>query len=176
MDRFRTAVRCVALATILAAACKAPGPTPISDADKAAMKQVADRGLVTFKSATPDWPAFVAAMYAEDATVLPPNGAAARGRDAITGVVRAFPPIAEYTQVSQRLEGSGNMAYEIASYSLRLAPPGAPAVVDTGKLVWVWRKGADGSWKILVEIWNSDRPEAGAAAPPAQARAPTRRK
>jgi uncharacterized protein (TIGR02246 family) len=166
MSVFRTCARCVVLTTIAVAGCKPQGAAPLSDADKAAMQQAADKAVATMTSPTRDWPAFAAALYTEDATVLPPNGPAVKGREAIVAFLETFPPIAEFKQTRQQIDGLGNLAYEIQTYTAMFAPPGEPQVADTGKVVWVWRKQADGSWKILVEMWNSDLP---AAAPEAAA-------
>jgi ketosteroid isomerase-like protein len=170
MSAFRAGVRCVVLATIVAAACKPQGPAPLSDADKAAMQQVADQALAIFTSPTPDWAAFAAALYTEDATVMPPNAPAVKGQEAIVALLKGFPPIADFKQVSQHVEGFGNLAYDLQTYAGTFAPPGLPPVADTGKVVWIWRKGADGSWKILVEMWSSDLPVAPTSEPAATQR------
>jgi ketosteroid isomerase-like protein len=31
-------------------------------------------------------------------------------------------------------------------------------VTDHGKYVAVWKKQADGNWKVAVDIWNTDLP------------------
>lgn len=159
-----------ALAPIaVAAACFAPpGPAPLTDADKAAMQQVADDALEILTSATPDWTAFVGGFYAEDATVMPPNGPAIKGRDAIKSFLEMFPPITEMKMARQQIDGSGTLAYDVERYTSLVTPPGLTAIADTGKLVWVWKKQTDGSWRVLVEIWNSDLP-AGTLSPEAAA-------
>jgi ketosteroid isomerase-like protein len=34
-------------------------------------------------------------------------------------------------------------------------------VADRGKYLAVWKKQADGSWKIEADMWNSDLPAKG---------------
>lgn len=165
MSGIRIAMCAVVLAAT-AAACKPQGPAPLSDADKAAMQQVADQAVAAMQSPTHDWAAFAATLYTEDATVLPPNGPPAKGREAIVGILNGFPPVVEFKQARQQIDGVGDLAYEIQTYTTTFAPPGLPQVSDTGKVVWVWKKQTDGSWKILVEMWNSDLP---AAAPEPEA-------
>jgi ketosteroid isomerase-like protein len=36
-------------------------------------------------------------------------------------------------------------------------PAGKP-VTDRGKYVTIWKKQADGSWKVIADIFNSDLP------------------
>jgi ketosteroid isomerase-like protein len=33
-------------------------------------------------------------------------------------------------------------------------------VTDRGKFVEIWKKQADGTWKCVVDMWNSDLPAA----------------
>jgi ketosteroid isomerase-like protein len=94
---------------------------------------------------------------------MPPNAPIVRGRDGVIAFIATHPPTGEFAQVREQLDGSGNMAYEIQTYTWTYTPPGGSPMADTGKVVWVWQKQTDGSWKVLVEIWNSDLP---AAAPP----------
>jgi len=41
-------------------------------------------------------------------------------------------------------------------------PKGGAPVRDTGKLVEIWKKQADGKWKCIVDTYNSDLPAAPA--------------
>jgi ketosteroid isomerase-like protein len=168
----RLLVPYAALIAILASACRPSAPAPLSEADKAAMRRTVEPALAMLTSRTPDWQAFVS-MYAEDATVIPGGTKPFVGHEAIIGFLKTLPVLAECRQVSDRLEGSGNLAYEVTTYITRIEPPRAPAVVDTGKEVFVWRKGADGSWRVVVDIWNSIMPQP--TAPPANAPTTKRR-
>jgi uncharacterized protein (TIGR02246 family) len=128
------------------------------------MRQVADRALAMVTSPTRDWTAFATGFYAEDATVMPPNGPAVKGRDAIIAFLETYPPITEMKMVLQQVDGSGELAYDVETYTSMVTPPGRAATADTGKLVWVWQKQDDGAWRVLVEIWNSSR-SAGTPSP-----------
>lgn len=171
MIRFRFPLRCAAtLATILAGACKSPEPAPLSEADRDAMRRTVEPMLAMLTSRTPDWQRFVS-IYAEDAVVMPGGTRPFVGHDSILVLLHNLPVFAEYKQTSDRLEGSGNLAFQIWTYIARIEPPNAPVVVDTGKDVFVWRKGADGNWKVVIEIWNSIMPPPTAAPAPAPATA-----
>jgi len=165
MHGVRVGVLFVVLVVVVATACRQRGPSTLSDADKAAIKKTTDQAFALFAKPTKDWPAFVKVLYAEDAMVLPPNAPAVKGQEAIIDMVRSFPPFSDYRQEPKEIEGSGNLAYDCQSYSMTFTPPGVPAFKETGKLVWIWKKQADGSWKLWREIYNSDRPVSGLVIP-----------
>jgi len=53
--------------------------------------------------------------------------------------------------------GAGDLVIEVGKYTLTL--PGG--LQDSGKYMVVWKKGADGSWKLHRDIWNSNVPLPG---------------
>jgi ketosteroid isomerase-like protein len=150
------------LIAIAASACRPSAPAPLSEADRAAMRRTIEPVLAMLTSPNPDWQKFVS-IYAEDAVVMPGGARPFIGHDSILVLLHNLPVFAEYKQTSDRLEGSGNLAYQIWTYIARVEEPNKPAVVDTGKDVFVWRKEADGNWKVVIEIWNSIMPQPTAA-------------
>jgi uncharacterized protein (TIGR02246 family) len=140
------------------AACQASGAAGLSDADKATLKQNDD---VFAKSATAKNFGAAAALYTDDASILPPNGPAVKGRQQIQKFLSDFPPISEFTFDIVDVDGRGDLAYVRGNYAMTIMPPDAAAVHDRGKYLEIWRKQADGSWKITWDIFNSDTPAAG---------------
>jgi ketosteroid isomerase-like protein len=59
--------------------------------------------------------------------------------------------------------GSGDTAYEIGKYTLKIQPAGQEAMTDSGKYLVVWKRQAEGTWKLHVDIWNSSMPMSGQA-------------
>ena len=116
----------------------------------------------------------VAALYAEDAVLLPPGASSVSGRPAIlafftkdvanskaAGAVFALNP---KTDVGV----SGNMAWESGTYKVTVKG----AVVETGKFLSVSRK-KDGKWLYIRDTWNADAPPAPSTPPaPPKAAAP----
>ena len=105
----------------------------------------------------------VAALYTEDATVLPPNSEIIQGRQGIqdfwSGGIQMGLKDVSFTIVN--VGGSGDTAYEIGKYSLKIQPAGQEGMTDSGKYVVVWKRQADGTWKLHADIWNSSMPMPG---------------
>ncbi|HUP63039.1 MAG TPA: DUF4440 domain-containing protein [Thermoanaerobaculia bacterium] len=92
----------------------------------------------------------VAAFYAEDAVLMPPNAANVTGRAAIGqfwGAMLAAPAI-ELDLITENVQGCGDLAVERGRYEFT-----AP-VQDSGKYVVVWRN-AGGQWQIVTDMFSS---------------------
>jgi ketosteroid isomerase-like protein len=136
-------------------ACQSKGPATLSNADQAAIKKTADEGIAFMGSPTKDW-SMIGKFYAEDAAAFLPNAPALKGREAILALLQAFPPILDYKQTRLEFEGFGNFAYDLEEWSITTKLSGTATSTDTGRLVWIWRKQADGSWKVWREMSSSD--------------------
>ena len=60
---------------------------------------------------------------------------------------------------------SGDLAYVSGTYEERMTDASGKTVNDRGKYLEVWEKQADGTWKVVADIWNSDLPASALAAP-----------
>jgi ketosteroid isomerase-like protein len=49
---------------------------------------------------------------------------------------------------------SGDMAYGVGTNQVTLNDPSGNRVTEQGRAATVWRKGADGRWKCVLDIWN----------------------
>lgn len=99
-----------------------------------------------------------AAAYAEDALLLPPNTAEVSGRDAIEKFLGGLPKISQFKETVEEIQGDQDYAYPRGTYEMTFTPPGSRMQVsDKGKVLAVWRKQSDGSWKVSRVIWNSDQ-------------------
>jgi uncharacterized protein (TIGR02246 family) len=99
-----------------------------------------------------------------DATLMPPDMAALKGKDAIRKYVGgAFqaPGFSVTWKAQEVVVGpGGRTAYEIATNQFTIADPAGALHTSTGKGVTVWRKDPDGVWRCAVDIWNSEAPAA----------------
>ena len=141
----------------------APPPADLSDADRAAIEKVADDAVAIMNSPTPDLEAYTTTYYAPDAVVMPPNGPVVTGGAAITAFLESFPPISNFQFSLVHVEGTPDMAWVQGTYGMTTTPEGSTPVNDTGKYIEIWKKQADGTWKVVRDIFNSDLPAAPAS-------------
>lgn len=113
----------------------------------------------------------VAALYTEDALLLPPGAPGVHGRAAIlaffTRDIAQSKAAGAVFVVNRKTDVgvSGSMGWESGTYTVMVKG----AVVDSGKFLSVSRK-ENGKWLYLRDTWNSDAasaPAAPAGVPPA---------
>ena len=166
MKRFNLAIAAAAAVCVaFLAACS--GSTP--QAEEAAIKEINKAWLeaIVAKDAKK-----IAALYAEDGQMLPPNAPKAVGRDAIEKGWVGFLGLPGMTLTFETqnfiVAKSGDVAVEVQTYKFT-SGEGAAAVTDTGKGVVTWTKRG-GKWQVLTDMFSSDLPPpapAAAAAPAA---------
>ncbi|MCI0693058.1 SgcJ/EcaC family oxidoreductase [candidate division KSB1 bacterium] len=105
----------------------------------------------------------VAALYTDNAALLPPNSEMIQGRQGIqnfwNGGFQMGLKDAALTTVD--VGGNGDTAFEIGKYTLKIQPAGQEGMSDSGKYVVVWKRQVDGTWKLHADIWNSSMPMPG---------------
>ena len=65
---------------------------------------------------------------------------------------------------------SGDVGYTTGTYEINETDASGKLKTDKGKYLAVWKKQADGSWKCVADMFNTDLP----ATPPAGAPADTK--
>ena len=107
------------------------------------------------------------AFYTDDAVVLPPNQAAITTKDGIRNLWKGFlDSLTDISWKTSRVEmaKSGDMGYLIGTYEMTMKDGSK----DKGKYCEVWKKQADGKWKVSTDMFSSDLPAPGASqSPPA---------
>jgi ketosteroid isomerase-like protein len=53
---------------------------------------------------------------------------------------------------------SGELGYTSGTYDFSMKDASGKIISDKGKYVTVWKKQADGTWKVLLDTYNSDLP------------------
>jgi ketosteroid isomerase-like protein len=148
---------------IVALACNA---SPVS-------QTLMDSERTLMRAATDSFTAYVvmhrdslaAGLYAENATLMPPNHAPIKGRAAIRAFIKEFPRLQRFTVSPIEIEGRGDLAYVRGSYQMTFES----GATDFGKFLEIRRHQADGRWLVTLDIYNSDMappaaPAAGAGA------------
>jgi len=107
--------------------------------------------------------AAVANMYTMDARVLPPNAEMVEGRGNIQkfwqGAMTAGVKMVSLETV--HVETQGNVAVEVGRYTTTTPGAGGTTTTDKGKYVVMWKREG-GSWKLAVDIFNTNIPTASA--------------
>jgi ketosteroid isomerase-like protein len=101
-------------------------------------------------------------FWSEDAVVMPQGQPAVVGKAALriwAGEMTKIPGFSIKWQTTQvTVAPSGDQAYALATTVTSMTGPDGKTFSIPGKAVTVWRKGADGSWKCVVDIWNDEAP------------------
>lgn len=99
----------------------------------------------------------LAALYTDDTKLLPPGFPMMTGREAVQSFWQGAMDlgIKEARLETLEVESQGNLASEIGRFTLTVQPQDSESTEITGKYVVVW-KSQDGTWKLHVDIWNTD--------------------
>jgi uncharacterized protein (TIGR02246 family) len=99
----------------------------------------------------------LAAMYTSDAIAFPPDSDMVHGNEAIGEFWKATRDSGVQTAALTTVDvgRSGDVAYEVGKVSLTIQPAGKELTTAVAKYVVVWKRQADGSWKLHRDIWNS---------------------
>jgi uncharacterized protein (TIGR02246 family) len=100
----------------------------------------------------------LAALYADDAVLLPPDHEPIQGREAIKAFwSQGTDQGLEVTTLA--IEVEGDLGYLVGRYNL---PATEEEPADSGKYVMCLKRQRDGSWKLTADIWNrSGDPDGG---------------
>lgn len=166
--------RLIVVPLLIVAACTAkqqPATTTDTAAAEASAVTATDEGAVkkTIESLNAKFLDAIArgdtagavANYAPDAIVMFPNETAWNGHDAVSKGFASFlsqVALKDGRAATEDVIVSGDIALETGSYEWTMTPKGGKAMKDKGKYLTAWKRQADGSWKIIRDINNSDLP------------------
>jgi ketosteroid isomerase-like protein len=156
----------------LLSACSAAPPPPAADALRASL----ERAELAFAAATaargPDgW----VEAFAEDGMMLGSRGNITKGHAAVRARITPALAAAKLTWRPTLVEvaPSGDMGFTYGLYEASVAGKDGVPVVSRGTFMTVWKRGPDGSWKVLADHGSEDPPAATKpAAPPTPTPAP----
>jgi uncharacterized protein (TIGR02246 family) len=100
-------------------------------------------------------------FYAEDGSVLPFGAPIATGKEQVRQVwshLMSLPGFSlTFAPAKVQIAKSGDMAYEVGTFALKLNDAQGNATTTPGKYVVVWKKQADRGWKAVADIFNTDK-------------------
>jgi ketosteroid isomerase-like protein len=143
------------LASLTLAACSPPGATP----DYAAQLREADIDFAaeTVARGNDGW----AEYFMPDGMMFPRSGKV-QGREEIrTAMAEAFLPGTRLDWEPEQAVASqsGDLGYTIGRWqSIVVTEDGRDSVTASGNYVSIWRRDANGEWRVAADIGNTDEP------------------
>ena len=88
--------------------------------------------------------------------MLPPDATVVSGRDAIAALWKGWidEGLTNLKLKTTKIESAGDLAYEIGDFSLDVTGEDGQVTPAPGNYLVVWKKGADGVWRLQVDTWN----------------------
>ena len=144
------------LCAVISACAESPAPIDVAAEESALMETSREWSEV---AATGDLDATLS-YWADDAVILSPGQPPIRGKDAIRSYVEATGSIPgfriRWEPLEAHVSADGDMGYLIERNQITFQDSTGATIVDSNKVVTVWRKQEDGTWKNVVDAWNSD--------------------
>lgn len=96
--------------------------------------------------------------WSEDAVCLFPDKATIKGKDSIRKMLLGTPPgtVVSWEPGEAHVSEDGDMAYVIARNSFSISDSTGKITTIFNKSIEIWRRQKDGTWKCVVDMYNSD--------------------
>lgn len=99
-------------------------------------------------------------FFLDDAKVLAPNQPTRTGLQEISKMnseMFSLPGFSlQWVATDVVVSESGDMGYTMGTYTMSWNNSEAIPVTDKGKYLTLWKKQEDGTWKVAVDMFNSD--------------------
>jgi ketosteroid isomerase-like protein len=134
----------------------------------AAVAQTNSKGLDELRAADAAWLKTyeakdvdkAVAFCDEQGSMLWPNAPKATGKSAIAKITAsafAIPGFQlEWHPEQVEVARSGELGYTTGTYTWTFKDASGKPAFDKGKYLTVWKKQQDGSWKVLLDMFNTD--------------------
>jgi len=147
----------ITLGPILAVVACTPAQQIDTQAELSALRNVAESYQ---QAASAKDAAAVVTFYADEAIMVPPNAQRVEGIENVRnyrfGFIETPGVELSFEIVRAEVSQSGDMGWTIALAHITIARPEGPPGRDLVRDFHVWKKQQDGSWKIVVDMWNSE--------------------
>lgn len=101
-----------------------------------------------------------AAVYTDDAKIMPPDSPVLTGKQAAQAYWQAVMDMGIKSASLQTLdlEDHGDTAIERGAATVDIQAEGGQTTQATAKFVVIWKRQGDGTWKWAVDCFNFDAP------------------
>jgi len=131
---------------------------PSKPADRATAETIKQLEADLLKAASNHGSAGYMSFYADDAVELPDGADAIIGKANIAkgmGFLDDKNDRLTWSPVAASISASGDMGYTWGTYEFRSKLNDGSERVEHGKYMTVWKKQADGAWKVAVDMGNT---------------------
>jgi len=108
----------------------------------------------------------ILSFWTDDARVLSPDQAVVAGREALRAMVTGSLAIPGFhltwTPEQAEVSSAGDLGYTYGTNEMTVPDSTGTTVTMAGRYVTVWRKGADGRWRCVQDIFNNGPAKPGA--------------
>jgi ketosteroid isomerase-like protein len=104
-------------------------------------------------------------MYDETAVMVPPNADRVEGLEGVQnfrfGFIETPGVELEFEILRVEVSEAGDMGWTLSEGQITIHREGEEPGRDVVRDFHTWRRQADGSWKVVVDMWNSGLPTGG---------------
>ncbi len=157
---YRVLARLLALALILPGLLASGCAQGVNvEGERAALRQAdIEFAKATAARSVEGWVSY----FAEDGSMFPANAPIVTGKEAIRALMApafANPSFSLSWQPTRaEVSTAGDLGYTVGTFVRTVNDPEGKPLIQRGKYVTIWKKSADGNWKVVADIGNLDQP------------------
>ncbi|HCK34194.1 MAG TPA: hypothetical protein DHW20_03390 [Gemmatimonadetes bacterium] len=148
----------IIVGTVMAGGCGS-GATIETESDLVSLRLAAN---TYHQAASTKDRAAVVALYDENALMVPPNADLVEQLEGVQGYRFGFletPGVElQFEILRAEISTSGDIGWTLSIGDITINNPEGPPGRDIIRDFHTWKKQADGSWKVVVDMWNSELP------------------
>ena len=148
----------IIVGTVMAGGCGS-GATIETESDLVSLRLAAN---TYHQAASTKDRAAVVALYDENALMVPPNADLVEKLEGVQGYRFGFletPGVElQFEILRAEISTSGDIGWTLSIGDITINNPEGPPGRDIIRDFHIWKKQADGSWKVVVDMWNSELP------------------
>ena len=145
--------------TVAMAACAPPAPAVDVAAETEALRDTAARYNAAVEALDASG---MAAFYSDDSRSMPPNDSTRVGPAAMQEFLEEASTIEGFAVTIDPPEvvvgAGGDVGYTVGSVQITASGPDGELTTTNQRDVHIWHKEADGTWKLVIDIWNPETP------------------